>query len=275
MKWRSLFLACGGFLLISGNSIRIASAQDVYVAGSNNQLGILNVSTDVYTPIGVTSQLFYGIAFAPDGTLYGLEASATPSLYTINTTTAATTLVGSTGITNTGYGLAFATNGTLYAMDGTSGLFSLSPTNGAATLIGPIGNSSIGTVEFGANGVLYETDTSTDGSSGSDTLDSLDLTTGAGTPIGLIGFSNVYGLAAANGQFYGFDASNNIFSIDVTTGAGTMVGTYMLPGGGFVEDGTVPISQRSVPEPGIYTLLGSLGLAGAAFLRRRRIRCDA
>jgi hypothetical protein len=51
---------------------------------------------------------------------------------------------------------------------------------------------------------------------------------------------------------------------------GGFVGTP-FSGSGFV-DGRSSLSALSVPEPNTYFLLGSLGLTGSAFLRRRRVR---
>jgi hypothetical protein len=94
-----------------------------------------------------------GIAFGLDGTLYGLSQSpagtAQPFLYTINTTTGATTLVGSTGLTgNSAGGLAVDPNtGVLYAAVNTS-LYTINTTTGAATLVGNTGFSDISGIAF-------------------------------------------------------------------------------------------------------------------------------
>src|ERR1700719_177778 len=60
------------------------------------ELGTLNPTTGIVTAIGNTGDNFAGITFATNGTLYGVtgDGATTPStLFTLNTTTGAPTLV--------------------------------------------------------------------------------------------------------------------------------------------------------------------------------------
>ena len=85
------------------------------------------------------------LAFAPNGTLYGIEDQASPRLMTLNTSTGAATPVGplgiAGGIVNTG--LAFGADGRLWlagftpGLPDTENLFEVDPQTGTATLVGP------------------------------------------------------------------------------------------------------------------------------------------
>lgn len=91
-----------------------------------------------------------GIAYSPDGILYGLTTvNGTPtgnSLYRINLATGASTLVGRTGLTDIAEGdLCFSPSGVLYGLANGQGggpnkpqLFTINTTTGQATVVGPI-----------------------------------------------------------------------------------------------------------------------------------------
>ena len=81
-----------------------------------------------------------GLAFNSSGVLYGLN-SVSGDLYTVDTVSGSTALVGSTGFPSlTGNSLAFDPSGRLYAVAGAD-LYEINPATAAATLIGPIGQS--------------------------------------------------------------------------------------------------------------------------------------
>jgi hypothetical protein len=88
-----------------------------------------------------------GLAFAPDGTLYGISQSD-GDLYTINPTTGATTLVGISDLSGFDLGgLTFDSQGNLFAVvsngGGASFLYGMNRTTGAGTFIGNVGFNSV------------------------------------------------------------------------------------------------------------------------------------
>jgi len=182
-------------------------------------------------------------------------------LYTVNTATGTTHVVGNTGVLLND--IAFSPDGRLFAVDESSNLYQLNPQTAAATEIGPLGIttpslvfSPSGTL-FTANSSLYTVDTSTGaahlvgnlgggfaaaGDLAFDNIGNLFVTTqssrlvkvnpssGQATAIGLLGFSEVFGLAfGPDNVMYGFsNTSDCVISINLATGAGTRVSG--LPG---------------------------------------------
>jgi hypothetical protein len=154
--------------------------------------------------------------------------------------------------------LAIDNDGSMYCIT-FSALYSVDPTTGAATLIGPTGASGNGLtflddgrLVMSGGGRLYELNRATGaatviGSFGPGVSSSGDLTgtpagalyltspgdrlvrlnrsTGRATTIGMTGFSEVYGLAYWDGVVYGFTSSGGIIAINEATGRGTSVFT--------------------------------------------------
>lgn len=122
-------------------------------ASTFSSLNIINKATGAESPVGVPFGAgdMTGIAFAPDGKLYG--ATTGGSLYTINKGSGLATLVAAV-LDNTGApvgkmtALHFACDGTLYG--GTSGghLITINPSNGVFTLIGDSVSHSLGALAF-------------------------------------------------------------------------------------------------------------------------------
>jgi hypothetical protein len=127
---------------------------------SGIQLLSFNMAAGTNAVIGTTPFLFDGLAFDSSGVLYGMSqavgAGVTSKLYTINTTTAALTLVGALNVPPASTneilgGLAFAPDGTLYAElsdESTSSLYTVSKTTGQATLVGNIGDAQVSGIRF-------------------------------------------------------------------------------------------------------------------------------
>ena len=91
------------------------------------------------TIIGNLNMNFNGLAFdETTSTLFGVTDTA---LYSINPSTAGTTLIGYTGISNTIFiNLACNSNGQLFSANVTNDqLYSINKTNGTATPVGPLG----------------------------------------------------------------------------------------------------------------------------------------
>jgi hypothetical protein len=216
------------------------------------------------------------------------------NLYTTDSATAATTLIGNTGIIP--FDIAFSPSGQLYGVDQGSALYKINATTAASTLVGNT-NAFINGLDFRSNGVLYGSgednlytiDTSTGvatlvGSNGglyqsagdiafapddslymttdSNQLVKLNTATGAATLVGAIGFFNVYGIDFIGNTLYGITDGGQLLTVDTTTGAGSLVTAATT---GFSCGGS---SVNPVPEPGSLALLS---LGGLMIMLRRRV----
>jgi len=121
-----------GFLTAAHEMLGTMWSFDITVAGS----------TQITLTDGLIPSMD-GLDFNPNGVLYGVSQLES-DLYTIDQTTGATTLIGSTGVWNSSLlaGLTFASDGTLYAIMNDA-LYTLDPTTAAATLVGPTGYSYV------------------------------------------------------------------------------------------------------------------------------------
>jgi hypothetical protein len=160
---------------------------DFPVSGPNS-LYAINPTTGATTLIGSTSVYLNALQFGSDGTLYGAggapgcgpppHVTACNSLYTINTTTGAATLVG-TGVYNSSGDLESI--GGLYLSSATSTtdqLFTVDAITGAGTLVGDIGFAQV----YGL-GYVPETGTLYGFNDVGNNVLSINTTTGAGTSI--------------------------------------------------------------------------------------------
>jgi hypothetical protein len=124
------------------------------------------------------------------------------------------------------------------------GLFySVSPTTGAATLIGPIGFEGIGGIRFNATGTLYGAGKLEDGTN-TPVMFTINPCTGAGTEIGPTNlgsqnFSTTTDISfrRSDGTLFGFLSDgvdfNGLATFNSSTGSLTSVlGTYPIQGGG-------------------------------------------
>ncbi len=92
----------------------------VYVAGSGNEFGTLDLTTGVFTSIGTLNLAagdnIYGMGFGADGKLYGFDSSLSDAhLFQINTSNAALTDLGAIGMSVIDATADAA--GTLYALE--------------------------------------------------------------------------------------------------------------------------------------------------------------
>ncbi len=171
-------------------------------------------------------------------TLYAIDYD-TNALYTLDTATAAVTLVGPC----TPYGgeawtgLTGSVDGTLYAASTDitrSTLYTVDPNTGAATVVGQITNAP-GIIDIAINpaGELYGVDIVTD------SLVRIDPLTGAGTVVGPLGVDANYAQGLdfddISGTLYwaSYTTQGELRTIDTTTGASTLVGAF--PGGAEVD----------------------------------------
>ncbi len=182
-----------------------------WVNDASGNIGEVNIATGGVTMVGNAGVILTDIAFAPDGSLYGVTMT---SLYSINTCTGKATLIGSlgNGISNAN-ALAFSPGGTLYTAD-YNNLYTVNPATGLANDVGPIGlGGSGGDLAF-LGGKLYL-------STASNQLATLNPSTGATTLVGNLDAVNIWGLGSpSNLNLYGV-GGENVYSISLTSGIAT------------------------------------------------------
>ncbi len=235
--------------------------------GSNGAFGTLDLATGVLTQTGNTGITPAGLAKI-GSTLF--TASTTTGLYTVKTLTGNLTQISNLGLNGNDYNVLGSTLTGLYALDDSFNLYSINPTTGAATLLGPTGvatglaSGSIGfSLSTGSSTLYFEDDFD---------LYSLNTTTGKGTLIGQSGASGIgfNSLVSENGTLYGVESSNTLpyntlYTINTSTGVGTL-GSTLNPDVTVASWGLAP--AFSVPEPNALLLLG-LGLLTVGALRFR------
>jgi hypothetical protein len=241
-----------GVLVVGSLAMSAHAQNDVYAVQFNtgdNGFGVINLMNGDFTQIAdLGSTLYNDIAYAPDGTLYGL-ANNGASLVTFDSTTGDVTPVASLG----GSGIesiAFnPNNGALFGAS-ESGLYTIDPTTGQASYIGdfgsPYGCNLWQNIRFDSDGNLYLSNTG-DGS-GTD-IYQINTTTGSATFEGEVdGYSD---LILENGSQYMYGVS--IPSINGADAQPVLVSFNL---GSFVAGGTNAdgsINQISV------TMVGSGG----------------
>jgi hypothetical protein len=256
----AILLALAGVPASAGNV-------SVYVTGSSNEFGTLDLSTGAFSNIATLAlpagDYIYGMGFGADGRLYGVDSEPNANLWQINPSTGAVTEIGSIGQSATDATSDAAGKLFVLSQDLNAVYYTMNPPSTSPSVVGPIGMSSGGLMAATGDGSqLYTTTQSTYH------LVSINPTTGATSTIG-----NGLGYGVDNGLFvgstlYAFDIfSDAIVTINTTSGTATQVGTYSLPGGDII------FSSALVPEPsGLVLGLIGLATAGALSLARRRRR---
>ena len=279
-------LACVGLL-----TVILGSAPSR--AGSflgNSFGGVLydvNTSTGAVTnPRGTGLDTLVGIASRSDGALFGLTSfQGTPvpnALYQIDPVSGASTLVGSTGLTNIFEGdLAFnPVNGSLFGIENVDSasnrsLFRIDVTTGVATIVGNISapNGDLSAMAFDASGRLFVIDT------GNAMLLNVDPTTaGINSSVSLsmqLGARGGMAFDPTTGTGYvadgGNGGTNSLYTIDISTGVLTLVGPTGIPSGlaGLTFS---PLATTVIPEPpaGLLAAIASLFGGLACLLRTWR-----
>ena len=238
---------------------------NAYAVDTNSNLNLVNLSAATVSTIGPTGQFFEGIALSSTGSLFGTNGSG--QLYSINTATGASTLIGGTGRGNI-EGVVF--NGsTLLGIDFaiTPTIFSINTADATTTNLVTL-SSAIGAVRamtlLDSNDVLVRSDRPQNND-----LDRVNLTTGQVTVLGQMPGDIDAALGfGSDGNLYTLDDNGNEYLINPSNGSGTLVGNA---GGLFYLDlATITSAPMSTPEPGSVALLVGMSLSGAGFLARRR-----
>ncbi|GMG85564.1 hypothetical protein LNKW23_47870 [Paralimibaculum aggregatum] len=235
-------------------------------------------STGAATPIGPIGYAnIAGLAFAPDGTLYGVSRSpgtpAVSTLVSIDTVTGAGTAVGVLNFEGVD-GLAFAPDETFYGIDLVDGLLTdtlitIDPVSADATAVGLLNplpglTQAVHGIAVAADGTIYVTDIF------HDTLYTVDPMTAATTAVGShrtapdVDITLLNLTFAPDGTLYATDdISKALFTVDPATGAATEIGPL---GSDFVR--AIAAAPAAVPLPAAGWLLFG-GLLGFGLVRRR------
>jgi len=238
--------------------------------GSNTDLYQFETSTSTEIVIGSTGISNMGsMAMSAAGVLYGMSTSN--QLYTIDTLSAAATLVGVGSATSTPEGMTFGLDGTTLYTSGGGSLFSVDTATGASTNLGSIGmrdidgltvaptsvNTAAGTF---AAGTLFGTDTNT--------LFAIDVVTLATTIIGGVQANEALSFDS-DGNLYGHNFWGDLYSIDPLAMTSSLIGSTSaritaLTGFGLTGNTTT----AAVPAPATLALFG-LGFAALGWSRRK------
>ena len=194
------------------SAVTVKADPFAYLASGNSSFGVINLQTGLYTPLGETllgdsEKVLYGMGVANGllfATTYETDAGA---LFTVDPANGHLTFVGNANANTQpaaaeGSGLNFwalgSTTSGLYAIDADSkNLYSVSATNGAATLIGNTGLTGFADwsqFSVGADSLYFA-----NGSS----LYAVNTTTGAATLIGNTGGPHIGAMVYENGLLYG------------------------------------------------------------------------
>jgi hypothetical protein len=153
----------------------------------------INPATGTLTTVGTSSISYYDFGSTTSG-VYGLDENL--NLYFVNPTTAATTLIGPTGLhLPSGFWIgASSGSNTLYftmaRMNSPELLYSINTDTGVATEIGNTGVANLGAIVF-ENGALY----AGSGASGTFSIYTLDPSTGLATFVTTTNSGAFWGLA--------------------------------------------------------------------------------
>jgi WD40 repeat protein len=226
-------------------------------------------SATLVGPLGLTNEYGNSLDFDANGTLFMATVPTSGNLYTVNTSTGATSLLGPTGQRSSG-DLAFAPDGTLFLSANTPSaradeLVSLDTTTGAATVLGSIGFEQTFGMDFVSGGLI--------GLTRAGELISINTTSGAGTLV-----TNTNPSIPNNGSASGLDeylaGDNNsvLWHVNTVDGSATQRGTmsanmfdlaYSPNGVLFGVSSTADGNDlyRIDPNTASATLVGSLGLS--------------
>lgn len=178
-EFGTIDLNSGLFTQTGTEAVQVAGLGEIgsslYASSYNVPAGSLysvNPANGVLTPIGVPTPVDYTDFGSTLTTLYAVDRSA--DLYSIDPTTGAVTLVGSTGLTLSGYQNLSTNSSTLYFGNGAN-LYTLNISTGAATLVGNMGGPQMGAFVMDG-GVLYGGNDVSPSS-----VDTVDLGSGAAT----------------------------------------------------------------------------------------------
>jgi hypothetical protein len=252
-------LCCVALFLSSAAGLKAGPV--AYEISGAGEFGTIDLGTGVITPIGSSGVNVEGLGvYGPSifAAKIGGDDSNANALYRVNPVDGSITFVGDPGYYWDWGGFGSTTSG-LYAV-GITDLFSINPSTGVATDIGPTGIGAGQTLSVNSDTLYFAQGYN---------LYTLNTSTGLATLIGATGDeSQMYALLVVDGILYGVDgAHGTIDTIDTTTGHATVLSTIDFHGSPYgLAPGPVPAS--GVPEPGSAFLL-TAGVAGLIVAKRK------
>ena len=179
-------------------------------------------------------------------------------LLTIDVSTGAGTLVGSTGL-GAIPGLAINSSGVIYAVAGANfDLYKIDASSGAAVFVANTGLAYLPAIAFDGNDVLYGLGVDT--VTFTTNLYTINTTTGEPTVVGLAPMGDWRGMAfdPTDGTLWASTSGQEIYIIDPGTGVPTLIGSTGINGG---------IPDINFDDSGnLYGALGGSGLANDNFI---------
>ncbi len=224
----------------------------------------IDKGTGVATVIGATGESVLsslgGLAVDPDtGTVYMSNGS---SLFTVDPGTGAATLVGAHGEIITGLSFDPAPPPTptcLLALDESSTLFDVDPTDGSTSNLRSMGVDMLGSLVRAPGGTLYALRAGVPGE-----LYSADVATGIATLVGSTGIAIREGgldFHPTSGALYGVNSvgAGELFTLDTGTGVATLIGVILDEFGFPIDTSALAFDAagnlyviKSFPAPEIY-----------------------
>ena len=257
------FLIAAGFLTLSTTGE--AADQIGYSSSARGALFTVDLTKGSFIDLigGPGIDLLEGLAFSPGGTLFGTDDRG--NLYSINKTTAATSLIGNTGLGDI-EGLDFNGStllGTNFGNSPTT-VYSINTTTAAATPITSFAGRAVSAMAAqDASTILVASEPT---SSGPQFLVSVDLLTGADTVLGRLSSTDIatgfdFG---TDGNLYEIDLSGNIYIVDPSNASSIFVGSTCA------DDVLDLAIATAVPEPSSVALLLVAGGIGLMCIRAGR-----
>jgi hypothetical protein len=240
----------------------------VYVTGSGNEFGTLDLTTGKFNQIAIlnlpTGDFIFGMGHGADGKLYGVDSQPNAHLWQI---AANGGLMDLGAIGQSAAGASSDLEGTLFVIGQNlnATYYTLNPPSPTPTVLNPM--TKIET----AGGLMAVTGDGSQLFATSNTgttwdLVRIDPADGAVSTVGDTHFTPNTGLFIGK-TLYGLDSTSDaIVTLNTMNGAGTQVATYSLPNGDTV------FSVASVPEPSslVLGLLGTVLAAWVVLIRLRR-----
>ena len=246
-----------------------ANASSLWIDDTAGNIGLVDTATGTIVPgtLHNTGQILTDIGFI--GTqMYGTTFTG---LFTINTATGASALVGTYGAQAGGGMNALVGNGSslLGASNAAVTVFNINPANAALSNFANSTLGSAGDLAF-AGGTLYESGVA----GGGDAL----VNVSAGTVVGLFhtssisSFNAVFGLADDGTTMFAVDGTT-IYSVNLSNGLLTLQSDY--GGHGLLDANGTAFLQENVPGPivgaGLPGLIAACGGLVALVRRRRKL----
>jgi hypothetical protein len=270
----------------------------VYVLTGSLQFGQMDLATGNFSPTGPIPGTIQYLVPGPNGSL--LTMSFNGDLLSIDPATGATSIVGATGFTDCSTPDSLScgphsqltlgsAGGMIYATDFANNFYTVNPSDGKATLVGPTGIPPVPFIPastnpdgsfnfydeniFGAGGKLYanfDAGTFNPATSAPPTtvispaLYQIDPSTGHATPISSID-KDLITIVNVNGTVYAFSgATGEVLTLNLTNGQTTFV-SNIDPALGLIGGA----SPAAVPEPRSIAL-ATVGLLVAWSYKRRK-----